>query len=93
MTETLSDLAARLTAADQLDPVARYRELGDLAALIKSAAAAGQDAAVAEACDTATYEQVAAEFGVSASEVNRRITAHRKRIGAPPRRGRKPGQA
>lgn len=93
MTETLADLAARLTAADQLDLADQYRELGDLAPLIKSAVAAAQDAAVAAACDTATYDQVATELGISASEVNRRVTAHRRRTGAPPRRGRKPRQA
>ncbi|WP_030488203.1 hypothetical protein [Micromonospora chokoriensis] len=93
MTETLSDLAARLAVVDQLDPAACYRAAGDLAPLIKSALAAVQDAAVATACDTATYDQVAAELGISASEVNRRVTAHRKRTGAPARRGRKPRQA
>lgn len=89
MTE-LPDLAARLTAATHLPPAARYHALRDLAPLLKAAIAGEQDAAVAEACDTATYDQVAEQFRVSAAEINRRVTAHRKRTGAEPRRGRKP---
>lgn len=90
MTDTLADLTNRLTALHTADPLRRYREARDLALLLKSALAAEQDAAVADACETATYEQVAEQFEVSASEINRRVTAHRKRVGAPARRGRKP---
>lgn len=91
--ETLPDLAARLTATTGLPPAARYHALRDLAAQLKTTLAAEQDAAVAEACDTATYDQVAEQFGVSASEINRRVTAYRQRAGLPPRRGRKPRAA
>lgn len=93
MTQTpdpLADLAAQLAAAAPLAPAARFQALRDLAAQAKSTLAAEQDAAVAEACDTATYDQVAEQLGVSSAEINRRVTAHRKRIGAEPRRGRKP---
>lgn len=89
----LDDLAHQLTTVDQLPPAARYHALRNLAAQLKTAIAAAQDTAVAEACDTATYDQVATELGVSASEINRRVTAHRKRTGAEPRRGRKPRPA
>lgn len=92
MTETLADLALRLTSASGLPPAGRYHALRDLAAQLKTTIAAEQDATVAEACDAATYDQVAADFGISASEVNRRVTAHRKRTGAEPRRGRKPAR-
>jgi K+-transporting ATPase c subunit len=88
--DPLSQLGGRLAAARHLAPVARYRELRSLALEIKSAIAAEQDAAIAEAAATSTYEQVAQEAEISASEVNRRITAHRQRTGAPPRRGRRP---
>ncbi|MEV0805713.1 hypothetical protein [Micromonospora sp. NPDC050200] len=93
MTDTLdplSQLGTRLAAARHLAPVARYQELRGLAVDIKSAIAAEQDAAIAEAAATSSYDQVAAAADISSSEVNRRITAHRRRTGAPPRRGRRP---
>ncbi len=90
MIESLADLGARLAAAKHLAPVARYRALRDLAALAKSSIAAEQDRALAEATDASTYEQVAAEAEISTAEISRRIQAHRRRTGAPSRRGRRP---
>ncbi|MDG4796230.1 hypothetical protein [Micromonospora sp. WMMD1082] len=86
----LPGLAARLTtAARQADPLQRYRALRDLAPDIKTAIAAAQDAAIAEARAAGTPEdQVAEQSGVSVSEVRRRVTAHGKRTGA----GRRPGR-
>ncbi|MFI6819702.1 hypothetical protein ACIBJE_01970 [Micromonospora sp. NPDC050187] len=89
-TDPLSCLGGRLAAARHLAPIARYRELRNLASEIKSAIAAEQDAAIAEATTTATYEQVAKEAEISSSEINRRISAHRRRTGAPSRRGQRP---
>ncbi|MEU7170289.1 hypothetical protein ABZ949_02210 [Micromonospora tulbaghiae] len=88
--DTLPDLAAQLTATTHLPPAARYHALRELAPHLKTAIAAEQDAAVAAICDTTTYDDAATQLGVTTSEVNRRMTAHRKRIGAEPRRGRKP---
>lgn len=90
MTETLSDLAARLLTVPHLDPLQRYRALRDLAPLLKAAIAAEQDAAIAAARDALPEDQVAADAGVTVHEVRRRITAHRKRNGAARGRGRPP---
>jgi hypothetical protein len=88
---TIADLVARLVVtATHLDPATRYHAFRDLAPQLKATLAAEQDAAVAAACDTATREQVAEQFGISMGEVNRRMTAHRQRAGLPARRGRKP---
>ncbi|MFF0822429.1 hypothetical protein ACFYUR_18865 [Micromonospora haikouensis] len=85
----LPDLAARLTATTHLaDPLARYQALRDLAPEIKAAIAAEQDAAIADARTTTAEEQVAEQVGVSVSEVRRRVTAHRKRVGPPRGPGR-----
>lgn len=87
--EPLADLGARLAAAATLDPIARYQALRDLVAEAKSVIAAEQARAVAEACEAATYDQVAERLGISSSEVNRRVSFHRRRTGGPTRRGRR----
>lgn len=89
MTDPLAELGAQLAAAAHLAPVDRYRALCDLAAKAKTTLAAETDRAIAEATDAATYDQVAEAAGISASEVNRRIKEHRRRTGAPSRRGRR----
>ncbi|MGC4856162.1 hypothetical protein ACLQ24_22940 [Micromonospora sp. DT4] len=88
--DPLAALGGRLARARHLSPVDRYRELRGLAVEIKSAIAAEQDAAIAEAAAATTYEQVAEEAEISSSEVNRRISAHRRRSGASLRRSRRP---
>ncbi|MFI2663301.1 hypothetical protein [Micromonospora carbonacea] len=89
--DTLPNLGERLTTTAQLaDPLARYQALRDLAPEIKAAIAAEQDAAIAAARDTFSEEQTAEQAGVSVSEVRRRITAHRKRVGPPRGPGRPP---
>lgn len=88
MTESLPDLGTRLAAAAHLAPVARYLVLRDLAVEAKGVIAAEQDRAIAEATDTSSYEQVAVEAGISTAEVSRRISAYRRRTGAPSRRGK-----
>ena len=85
---TLPDLGAAIAAATHLDPVARAQTLRDLAAAAKSTLAAELDRAIVEACATASPEQVAEQYGATVYEINRRTSAHRKRIGQPGRRGR-----
>ncbi|MGW1059372.1 hypothetical protein [Micromonospora rubida] len=91
--DTLPGLGARLAAIPHLpDPMQRYRALRDLGPEIKAAIAAEQDAAIAAARDALGEDQAAEQAGVSVSEVRRRITAHRKRVG-PPRGPGRPGKA
>ncbi|QLQ38009.1 hypothetical protein [Micromonospora robiginosa] len=79
----LRDLARQLAAAaDTPDDLARYQLLRDLAPTLKAAIAAEMDAAISAARETQPEDQVAERAGVTVHEVRRRVTAHRKRIGA-----------
>ncbi|MFJ1539273.1 hypothetical protein ACIODS_12090 [Micromonospora chalcea] len=90
MTADLTNLAHQLHTAANLPDPDRYQAIRHLNTQLKAALATEQDAIVARLCDTHTREHVAEQLGISTGEVNRRMTAHRKRIGAEPRRGRKP---
>lgn len=74
------DLMAALRRLPDLSPIARAqlaRELSDVAKTVLSAVG---DAAVVDALAGKTYEQVAAELGVSSASVNKAVTRHRHRI-------------
>lgn len=86
---TLADLSAAITAVAHLDPIARFRALGDLTVQARDIFTAEKDKAVYEATAELEYEQVAEQLGIAYSNVNNRISAHRARTGEPARRGRR----
>jgi hypothetical protein len=68
---------ARVAALPGLDPAARAQEARQLIEDAKAVLSTARRAAITEMLTTRTYEQAAAELGVSAAAVNAAVTKHR----------------
>jgi hypothetical protein len=81
----LALLASRLQAAEHMDdPVMRAQWLLDLERTMAAIVTSWTNAAIAEAAETEGLDAAAAQFGLSVTEVDRRVDAYHRRTDADP---------